>query len=197
MTKLEGVNAVLELCGRQPFPALDTGGASEAGRVERTLDEQDLIVQQEGWLFNTRKDQELTRDGANKIAVPSGCLWIHPSGGDCGRSITQLGGYLYDLEESSQEFTRDLECTYALRYEFGCIPLHIQLYIVARAAWEYNEKHVKDKAVRRHLEGRLAMAKGDAERIEIKVADTNILNTSEHRRLRGRTVHYSQRFYGR
>lgn len=184
MTKLDAVNEILAATGRPPITVLDTNGQSHAAHAERELDRAELEIQSRGWTYNTRKEVELSPDGTSRIAVPESAITIDADGDDAHRGITQIGAYLYSLDENSDEFDSDLTVTYILRYEFTCIPYPVQHWIVRYAAAEFNLQHgVPEK---HHLiEQRRIDAEHKAKKFENDMADANILTTREAQELKG------------
>ena len=184
MTKLEAVNEVLAVCGTLPVPALDTNGPSAAGMAERCIDEEERKVQTQGWHYNTRRDVELTPDGSDKIAVPTGAITIDTYGESYHRDITTKGGYLYDLDENTDEFDDSIKAIVVYRFAFTCIPQPVQDFIVASAAERY--ARLRNRAdILPDLKVRTIKARSEARRFDGLSADINLLDTPEARAMAG------------
>lgn len=185
MTKLQAVNEVLAKAGHLPVPALDENinGASLAARVERVLDQEELRIQIEGWHYN-RRVSTLTRNSNNQIECPTGTLAIDTTREDEIYNVTQLGSLLYDLDNNTYVFERDLKCEYILRIEYACIPPPVREYIACSAAARYNEQF-GSQSRQPYLFREQERARTRALQFDERVGDVNILKTDEARRLKG------------
>jgi len=184
VTKLEAVNSVLRRVGKHPVPALDTGGISEAGRIEAIIDDVERRVQYEGWGFNRRTNVTLTPDSGNgdKITVPDGVISIDIEDGT--RKVIQRGDYLYDLDNNTDAFGSAVTVTYTLRMSWCSIPPVIREFIVSEAAKEWNADFGRPQKQSR-LEEEALIARQRAFRDDQEAEDTNVFDTHEHRALRG------------
>lgn len=185
MTTLEGINEIMALCGHLPVPSLDTGGPSAAAMAEVCIVEAERHVQTQGWHYNTHKDLELTPDiVTSKIALPTGTLTIDSWGQSAWRDVSQVGGYLYDRDNNTDEFDDNLFVKVVLRFEFPCIPQPVQDYIVTVAAIRYaTMRQMADVA--RSLEPKMFRMRAEARRFDGLSADVNLLNTPSAIRLTG------------
>lgn len=184
MTKLDAVNRILRLNGLQPVSGLDTNGPSAAANAERVLDQVSIDIQSQGWVFNTRKDVTLERDGSNNIPLPDDVIHLDSDTDDFYRNVTQVGGYLYDLDDNTDEFTADVKVTYVINYSFGCIPYPVQRYIACKAASQFNAAYCDAKYVP-NIERELAVSKGDATAFNERTHDANLFAHRDARRMLG------------
>lgn len=184
MNKLEAVNAVLRRVGKHPVTALDTGGISEAGRIEAVIDDVERQVQYEGWGYNRRTNVTLTPDSGNgdKIAVPDGVISIDIEDGS--RKVIQRGDYLFDQDNNTDAFGSSVTVTYTLRMSWCSIPPVIREFIVAEAASQWNA-HWGKPQMQSRLEEQSQIARQRAFRDDQEAEDTNVFSTPEHRALRG------------
>ena len=192
MNKLEAIQLISRRVGERPPAALDTDGASKAADIERVLDDEELRIQGDGWAYNEHEKVTIARDVSNQIPVPSGCLLIDSSGKDGWRKVAQRGSFLFDITNNSSTFDYDLECDYTIRYEFECIPIHVQQYIVACAAARYNDERQSateemKRPYRRRLAEEEARNKVAAMRLDQEVSDVNVLHTEDALKVRGRS----------
>lgn len=189
MTKLDGVNDMLRAVGRSAVSGLDTGRASPASEAERVLDRHVIDVQAMGWHYNRRDNIELEPNGDGNVAVPTGVIGIDADRehGET-RNITVVGDGLYDLGDNTDEFDSDVTVKYTLAYEFKCIPLMVQKYIVACAAAEFNATNFGDVNRQPRLEHMKIQAWAMAVRDDEDKSDANILNTQETLRVRGMRI---------
>ena len=186
MTKLEAINAILRRLGLTPVSALDTGGNSTQAQAERYLDDSNRSCQARGWHFNTRKGVTLTRNGSNKIAVPAGTYRIDTSGTCSHIDVSVVGGFLYDLENNTDVWARDLEVSYVMSSDFADLPQTFADYVVSEAAFLYNRAHKANPAIDTALSAETTRRYSEAKREDDDRADVNVLNTSEMNQMRGR-----------
>lgn len=184
MTKLEAVNSVLRRVGKHPVAALDTGGISEAGRIEAVIDDVERQTQYEGWGYNRRTNVTLTPDtgNGNKITVPDGVISIDVEDGT--RKVIQRGDYLYDLDNNTDAFGAAVTATYTLRMSWCSIPPVIREFIVAEASSQWNA-HFGRPQMQSRLEEQSMISRQRAFRDDQEAEDTNVFDTQEHRALRG------------
>lgn len=184
MNKLAAVNLILRAAGFLPVPALDTDGGSIAAEAERTLDERELEIQQMAWNYNHRFNITLSPDDAGHITMPTGCLWIDAYGSSSGWKVTALGEKLYDQDADTDVFTSDIIVEYRLRYEWGCIPLHVRQYIAADAAAEFNLLRGR-QSFQARLELKRDNSRTRALQLDGDQQDVNTLDTNFARGIRG------------
>lgn len=189
MTKLEAVREILRSAGLGEAPALDTGGASNASFAERLLDEQDLEVQTDGWLFNTRTKVRLTPDIAGIIIMPAGSITIDSDDVDYYRNITQLGRRLFDLDKNTGVFTDPITVTYTIRFGFDCIPQPVQKYITRRACERYNDQYGRLERARA-LAVETNRAYAAAMRFDEASTDVNLVRSWASGMVRGQRIQY-------
>lgn len=189
MTKLEAVNYVMTRMGMYHVAALDTGGASEAGYIEKIIDEVEMEVQADGWHYNRHRKRDIQRDSNDNIPVPTGTLAIWDTEDQNWMNITQLGGFLYNLDEETDVFDTDVDAVVTLRYQWACIPVIIRQYIASRAAVRYCENRgVRDRiAILRDEESKRM---GAAKRFNNRSRETNLLDTADARNVRGQRRTY-------
>lgn len=189
MTKLDAVNEIMLKVGLRPVSTLDTNGASTHAQVERVLDAEELRIQIEGWHYNTRVAELTPSASTSKITVPTGTLEIDSHGPDDHRDVAQIGDVLFDLDENTNEFDGPIECRYVLRIDFTCIPPPVREYIVCSAAARFNEQFgSRDRQF--YLAQEADRAKIRAKRFNNRVADVNVLDTPEMRKVKGNRTRY-------
>lgn len=184
MDMLEGVNILLRLNGRGTASQLATGGRGDAAEAERLIDDESQRTQSSGWHFNRINDATLSPNASGVIALPAGVITIDSYGPDENRNITHRGGFLYDLDNRTDQFTGTLRVTYLERYDFGCIPHPIQEYIVAKAALTFHEQNGEGNRYGQ-LNRRVMETRAEALRYDTQTSDLNIIDDTELRRVRG------------
>ena len=184
MTKLQAVNYVLMQAGGLPVAAIDNGGASPASMAERFLDQEEFEIQTQGWHYNTRLDVEIDPDGSAYVNTPAGVLKIDSYGEDGSIDVAQVGSRLFDRDNNTFEFTSGLKTKYAIRFEWGCIPLPIRQYIAASAAVKFNQQWGKP-TLTPSLRAELYRLRLLAKKFDCDTAGRNLLDTTEARDVRG------------
>lgn len=186
MTKLEAVRLIMRRCGLLPVTALDTDGFSIAADVERELDDTELEVQAMGWHYNTRVDVELEPDVDDHIQVPTGTIAIDVAGAHFDvKDGVQVGQYLFDRENNTDEFDSSVQASYRLRYGFGCIPYQVRKWIVAKAALKFAESRFPKQAALRLLYEEERDAEAMARQYDGDASDVNLLRTPDSRAVKG------------
>jgi len=186
MTKLEAVNAVLRRLGLPPVSALDTNGISTQAHAERYFDDADRACQARGWHFNTRRKVTLTRNENNKVVVPANTYRIDTDGVDTDKDTTVVGGFLYDIENNTDVWGKDLVVTYVAQTSVTDLPQTFADYIVTEAAYQMNRTHKKDQSIDGMLRDEAGRRYAECRREDDSRADVNVLNTGEMNQFRGR-----------
>lgn len=186
MTKLEAINAILRRLGLPPVSALDTGGNSTQAHAERFLDDADRSCQARGWHFNTRVGVTLARNGSSKIAVPASAYRIDTSGSSADVDVTVVGGFLYDIANNTDVWSRDLEVSYVSHTAFADLPQTFADYVVSEAAYLFNRARKANPALDAALVAESARRHSEAKREDDHRANVNVLNTNEMNQMRGR-----------
>ncbi len=190
MTKLDGVNYILTGNGQRPVTVLDTSGTSYVAEAERLLDTVELEIQTRGWHYNTLTKVVLTPDASDHILIPAGIITIDTDYTDKWRDITQQGDHLFDLDNNTDEFADTLYVTYVQRLEFSCIPEPFKQWMASEAAKRMAESYHPEHYARLRVRQNDAATKmAAAIRFNGDKSNTNVLNTVDADRFRGRTRH--------
>lgn len=187
MNKLDAVNRVLLACGLQTVTALNTGGGSIQGMVERQIDAIDAQEQARGWHFNRRYGVVLSPAQDGTITVPD-CFSIDTGGESASMDVTVRDGKLYrlDVDGGSDQFDGDVTVDMIDRVAWTDLPRRYQEFICASAAEMLNRSHVKSTAMAARIEEQLMRARTDALREDGENADVNLLSTQHAQNIRGR-----------
>jgi hypothetical protein len=186
LTRLSMVQQVAE-DNRVRIPAiLDPGGTSPNAVIESILMDCSRRVHQEGrWVFNRRLKLTLSPDGVTgKISVPSGCLFIDTADVDEDKDIVQRGEVLYDRENDTEVFTKDVVVIVKNLYLPECADPHIRDYILADAAMAYCNFRRDDERLP-FLAARRESAKRRAYGEELDKLDVNMLRSTDGRQFHG------------
>ena len=177
-TELQCINIMLASIGEAPINSLVGTLPVDARIGQSTLTEVNKSVQSEGWSFNTETDVTLTRDGSNKINLPTDVLRVdanihqHPT-----IDPIQRGLKLYDRQNNKFEFEEDLICTVVYFRTFDEIPEPARYYMNIKAARIFVDRLVGDQGLRTYTQE-------DEVRARSILMETDLAN-GDHNMLRG------------
>lgn len=140
MTELEAVNAMLHSIGESPVVTVDDDTDPlpvDVDQALRTLRSVNREVQVRGWQFNTEQEYPLARDGSNFLPLPSNCLHADPDGQFFLRDGVVRGTRLYDRENHSYVWDKDITVTIKLLLPFEELPEAARNLIAIRAARKF------------------------------------------------------------
>lgn len=139
MTRTEMVRLILKKNGRNPPSGLDTGANSEQGLAEEILDATSREVQvSKRWAFADRLEQDIVPDGTtSELYVPTGTLVVQSDAGDKDLDLVQVGEKLYDRKNDTYTFTTTTSVRVSLLYKPECLPMHVRIAVVFKAAAEF------------------------------------------------------------
>jgi hypothetical protein len=120
----------------------------------------------------------------NIIAVPTGAIWIDTDLESYSIDAAQNGSRLYDVENGTQFWDRDLVCTYAVRLSFECIPELYARHIMLMAAAEFAAAY-GNKDRQRSIQNALYDSHGTVRAADARLQDYNVLNSIDALRTRG------------
>ena len=99
LTKLQAVNRILAVIGEAPVTSL-TDDFTDSQIAQERLDQESLIIQADGWHFNTDYEYTLTPDNSGNIIIPDSALSVFVP--DYRKYIVRSNSgtrMLYDREE--------------------------------------------------------------------------------------------------
>ncbi|MDP7637194.1 MAG: hypothetical protein QF577_06575 [Phycisphaerae bacterium] len=200
--KLAMVNDVMRRCGKLPVSALDTGGQSSPGLVERTIDDAISEILSKGWYFNRRYNVESTADGdglhqLSALEANLGTIYsIDTDATDAyipitvthhtdGETDTRV---LYNLDDKTDEWGADatLRVAFIYRSDVQDLPEQFKKWIISLSAFNHNRHFLQNEARDGQLQQEMMYSQACANREEIEVADVNVLDTPEQDQIRGR-----------
>lgn len=132
-TKLEAVNSMLGHIGESPVNSISSSASLpiSAATASGILDEISREVQSEGWHFNTTNKHTLSPlDG--KITLPDNTL--HVDALDKHVDVVQRGLSLYDRENNTTTFTKDLNVVLMVLLDWDDLHETARRYITLRAS---------------------------------------------------------------
>lgn len=182
MTKLQAVNEMLEAVGLPAVAALDTGGTSEEGEAEATLDREVERILSRGWACNTI--EERTFAPVTNIISMVGVLNF--SGSKFGQHYVIQHGRLIDPVNDKTTFTESVTLTnVVLLLTWDQIPQHVQQYIIASAVLSFVRYKRQDVQEDRRYAAKLVEAKSHAQTVDARQQDVNITETFHAYQVRG------------
>ena len=190
MTKLEAVNTMLTTIGEFPIENLDDlAGHSDAGIAKTILENSSRTVQSKGWVFNTDLKKELTvtdstvRLGSNVLRVDTTSKVRTTT-----KDIVERGGYLYDRENNTFNFTDStIEVDLVLYLPFDDLPEVARRYIAIKSARIFHDRIVGSGELHRFFQDDEIQAWSDLVEYEGEVGDYTIFDDYDVYRVLDRT----------
>lgn len=194
MNTLDAVNDILRRCGYTVVPALDTGGNSLQAQAERQLDDADIRIQSLGWHWNRRRltlspDEDGEIVVADAIETPRGPLLEIDAAGVSLRNHVEVSlrdGKLFRLPDMEATFDSDLEVEVVERLPLVEVPIMFAAWMIAEAAFDLNQRYLDDREATAALASERAIARVNAMRQAIRIADVNVLDADDVRSVHGR-----------
>ena len=143
-TELDAVNIMLMTIGEPGVSVLDdtVAIANQAQKILRFVSEE---VQNLGLKCNTYYDITFTPDVNGLINVPENTLMVESHDGTI--DISLAGEYLYDHENNTQIFTKNIRVNYILGKDFLLLTSPVRQYITIRASRLLHDQTVGDQKV--------------------------------------------------
>jgi len=134
-TVLSSVNSILAAIGQSPVTTLDYTNP-EISFIKELLDEADIDVQNEGWVFNRENGYPLVPNSSNEVVVPNNILRMDIYQNDVNRTsdVVVRSGKLYDKIKHSYEFTGKISADIVWKFPYEDLPSAFKRYITYRAA---------------------------------------------------------------
>lgn len=179
-TELDAVNLMLRSIGESRVLTLESATHEDAADALELLRHHNMIVQEQGWRFNTSVNQLLGRNVGNQIVVPNNTLRIETTGQSFSDAAAFIDGKLMNLTTGTFVWSKDLYCNYVLLYGFESIPQAARNYIVQCAGLEFtgNDGSASGRAAFNDARKRDALAA--LRRTESLIRRPNMLTDSYH-----------------
>ena len=132
MTKLDAVNICLSSMGEPTVNTLD-GAAIDAQMASDLVDETSRTVQSMGWHWN-REKHTIAPNALSQISLPANILRVDTVDDSKTVDVVQRGLKLFDVENSSYEFTDPLKIEMYVQLSFEDLPYAAKQFITMRAA---------------------------------------------------------------
>lgn len=132
LTKLDAVNICLSTMGEPTVNTLD-GAAVDAQMASDLVDETSRSVQGMGWHWN-REKHTLSPSVNSQIILPANTIRVDTIDDSKSIDVVQRGGKLFDVENSTYTFTKDLKVEIYVQLTFDELPFAAKQFITMRAA---------------------------------------------------------------
>jgi hypothetical protein len=132
LTKLDAVNICLSTMGEPTVNTLD-GAAVDAQMASDLVDETSRSVQGIGWHWN-REKHTLSPNVNSEIILPANTLRVDTVDYDRTTDVVQRGGKLFDVENSTYTFDKELKVEVYVQLSFEELPFAAKQFITMRAA---------------------------------------------------------------
>tara|TARA_E500000081_G_scaffold147756_1_gene172391 strand:+ start:1196 stop:1801 length:606 start_codon:yes stop_codon:yes gene_type:complete len=175
-TELQAVNTLLSIIGEAPINTITNQTGVDVAQAIQILDETNVEVQSRGWHFNTDTNKKTTIDDTGKIPVASNVVQLDAAKGYTSQyNIVLRDGFIYDLENHTDQFTSAPTIDQITIQKFEAIPEVFRKLIVTRAGRKFQARVVGSTELQAFTEFDEQQALIDAERIDAATADYNVL----------------------
>lgn len=176
VTLLDAVNRCMLAIGQSPLNDLDNDASVYKDTALNQLNEEDKILQSEGWTWNKEIDLPLLPDADGIILVPDGTLRVTRAHwqGDPGLFIVQRGQRLYNRKDHTYTFTvSEVLVDAIVRQQWENMPEIARLVVTLRAAKSVQGNIQTDAMVDRITDDSISLALAALEQAEDEVEQTN------------------------
>ena len=143
-TELQAVNIMLSVIGEAPINTLAGDTTTDVSIAKNLLDESSMSVQSMGWNFNTNYNYNVTLDDTGKIPLPANCVQADAGAADRSRNVVIRAGFLYDLDNDTDIFTKAIPLDVVLVQQFEDLPEYARRYITSKAARRFAARSIGD-----------------------------------------------------
>tara|TARA_S200002703_G_C3790276_1_gene243865 strand:+ start:773 stop:1378 length:606 start_codon:yes stop_codon:yes gene_type:complete len=147
-TELQAINIMLSVIGEAPVNSITGTTSVDVSTAKNLLDETSMLVQSQGWHFNTHENyKNLALDQNSKIPLPSNCVKVDASKNFRYINVTLRNGFLYNLETHTDVFTIVPEVDIVLVQQFEQLPEYARQYITQKAARRFAARFLGDAQI--------------------------------------------------
>ena len=142
-TELSAVNSILGAIGQSPVTTLGetsdghvTYANPEIAFIYNILTEVNKDVQNEGWVFNTEYNVEISPDSSKNITIPNNVLRydLHEDNIYRNKNLVRRNGKLWDTINQTYEFDNNIHLDITWLWAFEELPSAFKRYIISRAS---------------------------------------------------------------
>lgn len=170
-TKLEAVNALLEVVNEDPISSIDVT-ITQADIAVNVLERVSKEVQTSGLNCNYEQNYTLPLNTDYQIEVPPNALSVICYDYD----VVLRGGKLYDRTNHTYTFTKSIKVDIIFYLPFEDLPEHVRNYIVALARHRYQVVMQTDGSLDKMLQDELRSAIALFRSKEIKEQSLNFVD---------------------
>ena len=177
---LSAVNSVLGSIGQAPVQRLEYTNP-EISFITSIIDEVNLDVQNEGWVFNREQNYPFKPNANNLILIPPNVLRLDISEGQVWRTtdVVTRGGKLYDKIKHSYEFTKTIQCDVVWQYLYSDLPNIFKRYIQLKASVRAATQLVANPELAKMLSSQEAYSRAACLEYECNQGDYTFFGTPE------------------
>lgn len=175
-TELEAVNVLLSTVNEAPIQSLLNLSNVHGAVAVSMLAEVSRSIQSDSWHWNRDDDYTLSLDVDSKIPLPQNTLLVDTYGTDAAIDVVQRGAYLYDRENHTYIFTKNLKVSITFLLEWTELPEPARRYITMRAARMFQNRVLGSEALNQFNSRDEIRALAQLEDFENNISNRNILN---------------------
>ena len=176
--ELVAVNSVLGSIGQAPVQRLEYKNP-EISFIYNIINEVNLDVQNEGWVFNREEGLMFKSDENDIIPIPPNILRLDISEGQIYRTsdVVRRSGKLYDKQRHSFKFSTDIKCDVTWRLPFAELPEVFRRYITTRSSVRAATQLVGNPELVKLLQQQEVLARASALEYECNQGDYSFFGT--------------------
>jgi hypothetical protein len=176
-TELDAINLMLDAIGASPVVSLDDPSVDVA-KARMRLAQVSREVQAQGWHWNTDTRYSLARTIDGEYILPLNVIRIDASGDFPMEDVVARSGKLWDRENRTTVFTKDLTFDIVWLLDFADLPEAARNYITLRASRRFQEKALGSDSLSRFDRADEAQALAILREAEADTEDNNVLSGS-------------------
>lgn len=176
-TKLTAVNRILSNIGQSPTTDLTTGNPL-IEMAEVVLEEINVAVQSEGWVFNSEYSYPFTPNSDNNIVVPDNVLSLD-SNGRTDSFLVIRNGKLYDKATHSYTFEGIQKLDVTWLFDFEELPEAAKEYITIRAGNVFAGRSVGSTEAVAFGQREEVMSRATLMEYDTQQGDYSVFNTND------------------
>ena len=176
-SKLAAVNRILSNVGQSPTTTL-IGGNPLVEMAEVVLNEVNIAVQSEGWVFNSEYSYPFTPNPSNNIVVPDNVLALD-SNGRTNSFLVIRDGKLYDKAAHSYVFDGVQKLDVTWLFDFEELPEAAKEYITIRAGNVFAGRSVGSSEAVAFGQREEVMSRATLMEYDTQQGDYSIFNTND------------------
>ncbi len=171
ISKLDAINTILSSIGSDPVNSLDDTDVDVMNAL-RLLENESRKIQRQGWLFNTESITLTPDKYTHKIYWDNSMLAYKSQDGN---NYVKRGDYLYDITNSTDNFTAPVVLSVIRAVDFEDLPDCFREYITAKTAVEFQMRYLGDTNVAQDLMIAVQQAQSELVSYDINSGNYNML----------------------